>query len=556
MNKNTDKWLWNAAIEITFDDEDFFPSIVASPCGKFLYVSGNFRGQAKFRNVKCNTVDTEVAFSSVDFGENYSHFVAKMTVCGTWLWVTSLDTNGEAKRTYITVDNCGDVIILINIEDSTEYKFYNVGNTTNTTPALTSSSLEEDFILVAKLNHCGQWQWLAYVMSEDERVQVSGQGRPLAIDYCNNIIVSGDDAEDEVIFFYESNSDGSIKEDYKLKGIEPANDQMFVAKMNSCGKWLWVAGVDSNSNEDTPAVVVDKCNNIYLAGDGGNSNNKMNFYHAGPDGNTTLLDPLLGLKSEYDHVFIGKLNPCGRWIWTAAVQSSYSGNGCYDPCIALDNCGDLLISCTGFYGGQPVFYNTGLKGNTDEKIVMLGKKSRDNVGNDGPQSTTQVSVSKLSPCGKWIWNASMDSRYNFDDSQIRTDSCGNAYVVATHSNITNFPGLIGLYDSYDCKTVYETPSVVGNGWLNTKISVAKIDKCGRWQSIYSVDSDYVISPALAVDRCNNAYVAATTRIIQNENDPNYNTVNFYQGTNIVPAMTGLKIADEVGLIIIGKIGKC
>ena len=165
-------------------------------------------------------------------------FVAKLDSSGNWLWANQAGGTNCDYGHGIAVDDNGNSYIIGNFLESA-----NFGITT-----LTSSGYYD--IFVAKLDINGNWLWAK---------QAGGTsydfGNSIAVDTNRNVYVTG--------FFYSSScSFGTIT----LINSSSEYIDIFVAKLDINGNWLWAKQAGGTSDDCGYGITVDVNGNSYITG--------------------------------------------------------------------------------------------------------------------------------------------------------------------------------------------------------------------------------------------------------------------------------------------------
>ncbi len=308
------------------------------------YITGVFYDVAWFGNISLTSL------GGLDV------FVAKLDSNGNWVWaVRAGGYVGEAGYG-IAVDSSGNSYI------TGHFMFTATFGTT----MLTSQGSADVF--VAKLDADGAWQWA-----------VSGGGSlpdyvcDIAVDSDGNTYLTGD-FEGSATFGADTlTSQGNV--------------DVFIAKLDSDGAWLWAKSGGSVSIERGYDVTVDGSGNAYVAGV---------FLVSITFGTTTLTS-----QGNWD-VYVVKLDGNGDWQWVVSSGSS-STEGAWG--IAVDAKGDPYI--TGVFEGSITFGESTLT----------------------TQGGRDVFVAKLDVDGNWLWAIGAGG-VDWDEGYALTvDSSGFIYAT-------------------------------------------------------------------------------------------------------------------------------
>ncbi|MFA7028830.1 MAG: SBBP repeat-containing protein, partial [Candidatus Cloacimonadaceae bacterium] len=187
---------------------------------------------------------------------------------------------------------------------------YFPGNASFGTTELTSSGGID--IFVAKLDSDGNWLWAqkAGGTSDDG-------GYSIAIDSSGNSYVTG--------YFHSTASFGNITL------TSSGSYDIFVAKLDSNGNWLWAKKAGGTSDDYGYSITIDFSGNSYVTG---------YFYSTASFGTTTLTS-----SGDCD-IFVAKMDSSGNWLWAKKAGGTYSDEGWG---IAIDSSGNSYV--TGYFEG-------------------------------------------------------------------------------------------------------------------------------------------------------------------------------------------------------------
>jgi len=308
---------WHWAKQAGGTDYDEGMSIAVDANGN-SYVTGSFKDSATF--------GTTTLTSSGD-GDI---FVAKMDSNGNWLWAKQAGGTDYDEGMSIAVDANGNSYV-------TGYFFSNANfGDTN----LISSGYDD--IFVAKIDSDGNWLWAKQAGGTSEE-----WGHGIAVDANGNSYVTG--------FYQESATFGTIT----LTSSE-GND-IFVAKLDSNGNWLWAKQAGGTSYDEGVSIAVDANGNSYVTGV---------FWGSATFGATTLTG-----SGNFD-VFVAKLDSNGNWLWAKQTGGTSFDFG-YG--IAVDANGSSYV--TGFFMESATFGTTPLtsSGGYDIFVAKLGEGNSINL---------------------------------------------------------------------------------------------------------------------------------------------------------------------------------
>lgn len=188
-----------------------------------LYLSGSFTDTADFGD-----------FSVTSMG-GQDIYLAKLDTDGNWLWVRRGGGSQTASGTEVALDSNDNIYISGN--------FYGSGFFGNT--LLTSNGITDVFI--AKLNGNGEWIWAE-----------SGGGPNM-----NTVYSIAVDTEDYVYIGGRFRSTASFG---NTELISAGSSDAFVAKIDSAGNWQWASRAGGPDSCDAYGLAVDSDNNVYVTG--------------------------------------------------------------------------------------------------------------------------------------------------------------------------------------------------------------------------------------------------------------------------------------------------
>lgn len=231
------------------------------------------------------------------------------------------------------------------------------------------------------------------------------EARSIAVDSFGNSYVTG--------YFHFTATFGTIT----LIAQDPT--EIFIAKLDNNGNWLWANKVEGNASNQGWGVAVDDSSNVYVSG---------YFANTATFGTTTLTS-----YGGDDDIFVAKLDNNGNWIWAKNAGGTGSDE-CFD--LAVDANANVYI--TGYFTGTAIF--------GAESLTCSGSED--------------VFISKLNSSGDWLWTkktggTSFDSGYS-----LTVDSNANVYLTGWFANTATF-GTTTLFGSGSFITKLNS----GGDWL-------------------------------------------------------------------------------------------
>ncbi len=410
LSAQTPEWQWarraGGAHAIT-GERDIGQSVSCDTDGN-IYVTGMFYGTADFGST---TLTCPSGWPDI--------YVAKLDANGNWLWARQAGGTGDDYGCGIKTDSNGNSYVTGYFKSSATF-----GSLT-----LSTYSYFAD-IFVAKLDTNGNWLW---ARQTDNTGDIYSYG--IAIDSGCNSYVTG--------IFEGTASFGSTT-------LTSSDDfDIFAAKLDANGNWLWANGAGGASGYDYGfAVCADGFGNCYLTG---------YFWDTASFGSLTVTG------AGGNDAFVAKLDPGGNWLWVRSAGSIYNNDSGYG--ISTDSDGYCYV--TGIFEGTVSFGSTSLI-----------------------SYNIDVFVAKLDDSGNWLW-AVQGGGYNEDwATGIFTDRNGNSYVSG-YFRLSAFFG---------------TATINNSGWDD--IFTAKLDTNGNWLwAIGAGGADFDKGYGICADDAGNAIVS-------------------------------------------------
>jgi len=311
----------NIYVKGTYNNQAFFGSITLTNSGNqdvyiakldsngnYLWAIGSTAGSVYTNGIAVDSAGnpciTGYYSNSVTFGDSLliavggpRAYVAKATLSGTWVWAVSSGAGPETKSHGIVTDSSSNIYITGAFLSNTVFGDYSL------------STLDGRDLFVAMLNSSGQYLWaLRGGSSVTHEVAYD-----ITLDSNENILIAG-------TYFGPS----------AIAGVSlPAlgwDDNIFVAKLDNEGGWLWVKGASSTASDQALAVCTDLDANVYITG----------YFQ-----NTATFGGFQLETTGNTDVFVAKLDPDGNWqaVYKAGgteADNSYS--------LAADNAGNIYVA--------------------------------------------------------------------------------------------------------------------------------------------------------------------------------------------------------------------
>jgi len=346
-------WLW--VVQVGGTEADMGHGIALDGSGN-AYVTGAYGGTVSFGS-----------YTLTSYVNANDMFVAKLNTNGTWLWAVSAGGGSDDWGNKIAVDGWGNVYVAM----------YSVSETiTFGSLTLTRFGLSKD-IYVAKLDPSGTWLWA---------VQAGGtntdEGYDIAVDGSGNAWVTGR--------FRDTATFGS--QSLTVSG----SDDIFVAKLDPSGNWLWAVQAGGTADDWGWGIVVDGSGNAYVTG---------YFNRTATFGSQSLT------VSGNSDIFVTKLDPNGNWLWAVSAGGGRSDMG-YD--IAVDSSGNAWV--TGYFNQTATFGS--------HTLIAVAE--------------FDIFAAKLDTSGNWLWAASAGGIKPDAGRGIAVDGSGIAYVTGWFEGTVTF----------------------------------------------------------------------------------------------------------------------
>jgi uncharacterized repeat protein (TIGR01451 family) len=292
---------------------------------------------------------------------DYDSFIVKFNESGTGIWGTYFGGLGGDWIYAMDIDNSGNIIIAGHTSSSLGLTYNGFDSKYNNMDSF-----------IAKITSSCTLVWSTYFGGED--IEFVGG---LDIDSFDNIYIAGVTKSSTEIAYggfknlYGDRNDAIYNRDYDA----------FLAKFDSHGARLWSTYYGDTENDNGTSVVVDKDNNVILAG---YTNSTKTIEFKGFQKN------ILGFQSA----FLAKFDPYGKRMW-----GTYLGESAYANSITIDQTNTIYI------GGHTYSSNSmGINGfknsNSGERDCFLAKIVNNNIVYDYSYITGFIFEDKNSNCLK------------------------------------------------------------------------------------------------------------------------------------------------------------
>jgi len=305
-----------------------------------------------------------------------------------WQWATQAGGDSGDFGFGITVDNAGNTYVTGFFNGTATFGSYSLSGYGD--------------IFVAKMDANGNWLWATQAGGGG----TSGDfGFGITVDDAGNSYVIGSFHGTATFGFYSLPSSGY--------------EDIFVAKLNATGNWLWATQAGGTSNDRGYGITIDDAGNSYVTGGFQGTATFGSYY----------------LTSSSIDIFVAKMDEDGNWLWVTqagGTESSF-GHG-----ITIDNEGNSYV--TGYFRDTATFGSHSLTSNGNADIF----------------------VAKMDANGNWLW-ATQSGGGGYDEGNgITIDDTGNSYVTGT----------------FDYTATFGSYTLPCYGYAD--IIVAKMDSIGNW----------------------------------------------------------------------------
>lgn len=380
-----------------------------------IYVCGHFLGDTTFGpGLLSSNGDTDA-------------YIAKMNPDGEWLWAQKAGGTGSDDAWSIAVDNAGNVYLTGIFESTASFG----------THSLVSAGDYD--IFVAKLDSDGNWLWVRSAGSSGE-----DHGYDIAMNPDGGCYLTG--------YIYDTAVFGDFEvSPYGYKDI-------FVAKMSADGNWQWVNHTGGTNVDEGKALSIDNDGNIYLSG---------HFRNLAAFGEFSL--------ESYgaNDVFVAKLDSDGIWLWAEACGGFSYYDDVWDIAVNSNN----ICCITGEFYSDGHFGDFTVEGGGAKDIYIAAIDSggvwrwANSAGAGGTDTGNSVAIDEN---GEVFVCGSFQNTIGFGDTQItsagiwdifiaKSDANGNwVWATSVGSSTNDFAGGIALNSSSD---LYVHGSISGTAWF-------------------------------------------------------------------------------------------
>jgi len=331
--------------------------------------------------------------------------------------------------------------------------------------------------------------------------------------------------------------------------VSAGSNDMFLAKYNASGQYIWAIGLGGIGLDNAEAVVVDGENNVLITG----------YFSDSVDFDPSTSTTVLVSAGIYD-MFIAKYNASGGFIWAISMEGEdfdmandlkvdSMGNvfvtGFFKQAVDFDpSAATAVLSSAGGFdsfvakysssgsflwakriGGMNDISGNGLAVDNNGNVCVVGR-FQGTAGFDFPsgtasltsQGSNDVFMAKYDALGDYLWAKSMGGTGSCHGNGIALDASNNIYI-------TGF--FLGMADFDPSAT--NTQNLLSNGLVD--VFIAKYDVSGNYiwaRNVGGVAADF--SYNIALDHIGNVHI----------------TGFFQQSADFNPSLTNSAILNSAG----------
>jgi len=295
-----------------------------------IYVSGMFASTAKAPTAFFGPIRLKGGCCPPGIDWCTDLFIAKLNPYGEFLWVaTNEKEQSPYEVTHAVMDSAGH-----------SYLMGTFGRSMQLGSFLLKPGSSESNYFVAKVDSDGKFLWATSV---DKGYCSGGDAYSIALDNEGNAIITG--------LLCGTAHFG----DHALTSLPDSTPQkwgsgdVFVAKINPSGKFLWATSAGTTSQDSSAGVTVDSQGNIISTG-------HLRFFD-GPGTTAHFGSMTFKLKGRTD-IFVTKLDPQGRFLNAESRESRSEHFTIYPKSMATTGDGHSVI--VGNFSGRAPFGDTTL----------------------------------------------------------------------------------------------------------------------------------------------------------------------------------------------------
>lgn len=369
------------------------------------------------------------------------------------LWAHGIGSVNDDFAEDIAVDNEGNTYISGYFEGSVDF------DPGPETSKLTSNGKEDIFL--AKYDAAGN-----YIYAINMGGEALDYGYGVAVDDRGNAYITG--SFRGTVDFDPGSGTAKLNSKYD-------SDDIFLAKYNAEGQYVYAVNVGGNSKDVGQDVAVDDSGNAYVTGYFKQSTFGQNAVDFDPGPGKAELTT----NNESYDIFLAKYDAAGKYSYAINIGGESTD---YGYSVAVDDRGNAYI--TGSFRGTADF-------DPGPGIVKLKSKG-----------DTDIFLAKYNASGYYIYAVSMGGSDYDKGYSVAVDGSGHASVTGYFSANTNF---VGTKLGIDFDPGKDTAMLRSNG--DEDIFLAKYDAAGNYSYAINMGGDRNDrSYGLALDESGYAYI--------------------------------------------------
>lgn len=416
---------WSRAMGGSSNDQ---ANVIICDASSNVYVTGYFNGTVDF--------DAGAGVVNLSSAGGNDIFLTKYDASGNYIWATAMGGSSTDQGLSLTVDAAGKVYLSGFFKGTADFD----PGSSSSANLSTLVSLENGFISTYAAS-TGNY------ISAKQLGGISGVGgnvflKSHKIDASGNVFITGEFSS-QVDF---DPGPGTVTL------TSSGNADMFIAKYDASGNYLWAKGIgSSSSNDNGSSLTVDGSGNLYVTG-----------YFQG----TVDFDPGAGTAEltniGWDDIFLAKYDASGNYVWAKVIGGT---NTDLAVSVSLDGSGNILL--TGTFTGTVDFD----PGSATTNLTSGGQ--------------SDIFLAKYDASGNFVWAKRLGGTSTDNVSYLTTDGSGNIYITGNYNgtadfdpgagsaNLTTFNGNTDLYlAKYNGSGEYVWAKSIGNSGSDCGVSIS------------------------------------------------------------------------------------
>ncbi|MBA2610375.1 MAG: T9SS type A sorting domain-containing protein [Bacteroidetes bacterium] len=275
-----------------------------------IYVIGTFEGMVDFDPSLLSSY-LSTSLGAPTGPNNKDVFFAKYSPTGNLIWIKSIGSISDEDGNYLDISPNGNITIAGSFYGTVDF---------DPSPATANLTVPAPKFFLAQYDANGNYLW-ANAICYTSIAGFTG----LNSDASGNLLVSG--------FFSSSNDFDPSAAVATLSPTTNAFSDVFIAKYDGSGNYLWAKNVGGTSYDQCNSQVVDNLGNLYITG----------TFSSTADFDPSTATSNLVSAGQKD-IFMAKYDAAGNYLWAKSI-----GSANYEACgmITKDNAGNIYL--TGVY---------------------------------------------------------------------------------------------------------------------------------------------------------------------------------------------------------------